>query len=66
MAMWVSVCFIYQVSFLFPRISYEHLSGKCDSLQANLAEANARAELLAQEVDEQHCQMEKSTRNKIG
>ncbi|KAI2798540.1 hypothetical protein BLOT_012822, partial [Blomia tropicalis] len=46
-------------------INYEHLTDKCDRLQANLSEANSRAEFLAAEVDEQHCRMEQSANNKL-
>ena len=47
------------------RITHEHLIGKCDRLQANLSEANSRAEFLAAEVDEQHLRMEQTSADKL-
>lgn len=43
----------------------EHLSGERDKLRGDIAEANQRASLLAQEVDEHHMCLEKSSQNQI-
>ncbi|XP_046733917.1 blastoderm-specific protein 25D isoform X2 [Diprion similis] len=43
----------------------EHLSGERDKLRGDIAEANQRATLLAQEVDEHHICLEKSSQNQI-
>lgn len=43
----------------------EHLSGERDKLRGDIAEANERASLLAQEVDENHIRLEKSSQNQI-
>ncbi|XP_012266403.2 blastoderm-specific protein 25D isoform X1 [Athalia rosae] len=43
----------------------EHLSGERDKLRADIAEANQRASLLAQEVDEHHMCLEKSSQNQM-
>lgn len=43
----------------------EHLSGERDKLRGDIAEANQRASLLAQEVDEHHICLEKTSQNQI-
>ncbi|RWS05671.1 ninein-like protein, partial [Dinothrombium tinctorium] len=46
-------------------LNYEQLVTERDKLRINIAEANARADLLAQEVDEHHAKIEKSTKSQL-
>lgn len=43
----------------------EHLSGERDKLRIDVAEANERANLLAQEIDEHHVRLEKSRQDQL-
>jgi ninein len=52
-------------SFLFHRINYEQVKDERDRLRINITEANARADLLAQEVDDHHMKLEESSQNKL-
>lgn len=45
--------------------SLEHMIGERDKLRNDLAEANERASLLAQEIDDRHARMEKASQMQI-
>lgn len=47
------------------RSSLEQMIGERDKLRNDLAEANERASLLAQEVDDRHARMEKASQMQI-
>jgi ninein len=50
---------------LFVRLSLEHMSGERDKLRADIMDANERASLLAQEVDDHHARLEKSSQLQV-
>lgn len=50
---------------LLYRINYEHVRDERDRLRINICEANARADLLAQEVDDQNAKQEASSQTKL-
>jgi hypothetical protein len=62
-------------SFVFPfeplpqrpahRYSYEQVKEERDKLRLSIMEANNRADMLAQEVDENHAKLEQSTQSKL-
>nr|CAD7586372.1 unnamed protein product [Timema genevievae] len=45
--------------------SLEHMRAERDKLRADILEANQRASLLAQEVDDHHARLEKSTQTQV-
>lgn len=47
------------------RYSYEQMKEERDKLRLSIMEANNRADLLAQEVDENHAKLEQSTQSKL-
>jgi ninein len=47
------------------RLSLEHMSGERDKLRADIMDANQRASLLAQEVDDHHARLEKSSQLQV-
>ncbi|XP_014251908.1 blastoderm-specific protein 25D isoform X3 [Cimex lectularius] len=47
------------------RTQLEAVTAERDKLKADLADANHRATILAQEIDEHHARIEKASRNKI-
>nr|CAD7392472.1 unnamed protein product [Timema cristinae] len=46
-------------------LSLEHMRAERDKLRADILEANQRASLLAQEVDDHHARLEKSTQTQV-
>nr|CAD7259826.1 unnamed protein product [Timema shepardi] len=46
-------------------LSLEHIRAERDKLRADILEANQRASLLAQEVDDHHARLEKSTQTQV-
>lgn len=56
---------IILIIFLINRILYEQTKAERDQLRVNLSEANARADLLAQEVDDHHAKLEKTSKEKL-
>jgi blastoderm-specific protein 25D len=53
------------ISFFLHRIVYDQLKAEKDQLRINLNEANARADILAQEVDDHHAKLEKASKDKL-
>ncbi|XP_076357637.1 uncharacterized protein LOC143250628 isoform X2 [Tachypleus tridentatus] len=47
------------------KTNYEQVKAERNKLRVNLAEANTRAALLAQEVDDHHAKLEKASQNKL-
>ena len=47
------------------RLSMEHMRGERDKLRADIMDANQRASLLAQEVDDHHARLEKSSQLQV-
>ncbi|XP_054153664.1 blastoderm-specific protein 25D-like [Oppia nitens] len=47
------------------KINYEHIRDERNRLRINIYEANSRADLLAQEVDDQNAKLEASSHNKL-
>jgi hypothetical protein len=43
----------------------EHMRGERDKLRADIMDANQRASLLAQEVDDHHARLEKSSQLQV-
>ena len=50
---------------MFYRINYEHIRDERDRLRLNICEANTRADLLAQEVDDQNAKLEASSQTRL-
>ncbi|XP_022247191.1 ninein-like protein isoform X2 [Limulus polyphemus] len=55
----------YQSELRHLKTNYEQVKAERDKLRVNLAEANTRAVLLAQEVDDHHAKLEKASQNKL-
>lgn len=58
-------CLCTKNVYLFVRLSLEHMSGERDKLRADMMDANQRASLLAQEVDDHHARLEKSSQLQV-
>ncbi|GBP53593.1 Blastoderm-specific protein 25D [Eumeta japonica] len=56
---------LYRLQVSKVKQSIEHLSAENTKLKNDLIDANKRAQVLAQEVDENHARMETSLKNKI-
>uniref|UniRef100_T1L3Q0 Uncharacterized protein n=2 Tax=Tetranychus urticae TaxID=32264 RepID=T1L3Q0_TETUR len=56
---------MFQHELNYTKILYEQTKAERDQLRVNLSEANARADLLAQEVDDHHAKLEKSSKEKL-
>ncbi|XP_049835606.1 blastoderm-specific protein 25D isoform X7 [Schistocerca gregaria] len=56
---------LYQAEVRCLRLSLEHLRGERDKLRADILDANERASLLAQEVDDSHARLEQSSQMQV-
>ncbi|GLV41936.1 Ninein [Carabus blaptoides fortunei] len=56
---------LYQSEVKYLKSLLEQVSAERDKLRTDIADANHRASLLAQEVDDNHAKMEKSTQNQV-
>lgn len=69
--LWIHFKCLNMLLFLSPsfilwnRTNFSQLKDERDRLRVNVTEANLRADLLAQEVDDHHHQLEQSSHNKI-
>ncbi|KAL1414776.1 hypothetical protein MTO96_007244 [Rhipicephalus appendiculatus] len=55
----------YQHELTHLKTNFEQAREERDRLRVNVAEANARSALIAQEVDEHHAKMEKASENRL-
>lgn len=56
---------LYHTEVRCLKLSLEHMSGERDKLRADIMDANQRASLLAQEVDDHHARLEKSSQLQV-
>lgn len=56
---------LYQTEVRCLKLSMEHMTGERDKLRADIMDANQRASLLAQEVDDHHARLEKSSQLQV-
>ncbi|XP_069682969.1 ninein homolog isoform X2 [Periplaneta americana] len=56
---------LYQTEVRCLKLSLEHMSGERDKLRADIMDANQRASLLAQEIDDHHARLEKSSQLQV-
>ncbi|XP_068085274.1 ninein homolog [Anabrus simplex] len=56
---------LYQLEVRCLKSSLEHMSAERDKLRGDIADANERASLLAQEVDDHHARLEESTQMQV-
>ncbi|XP_067119469.1 ninein-like protein isoform X2 [Centruroides vittatus] len=55
----------YQNELRHVKVNYDQAAAEREKLRMGIAEANGRAALLAQEVDDHHAKLEKSSQNKL-
>lgn len=55
----------YQNELRHVKLNYDQAAAEREKLRMGIAEANGRAALLAQEVDDHHAKLEKSSQNKL-
>lgn len=60
-----AVLALYQSEIRYLKSVLEQMQAERDKLKGDIAEANNRATLLAQEVDDNHAKMEKNTRKQV-
>ncbi|PSN57236.1 hypothetical protein C0J52_05004 [Blattella germanica] len=56
---------LYQTEVRCLKLSLEHMSAERDKLKADIMDANQRASLLAQEIDDHHARLEKSSQLQV-
>ncbi|KAJ9587226.1 hypothetical protein L9F63_019250, partial [Diploptera punctata] len=56
---------LYQTEVRCLKLSLEHMSAERDKLRADILDANQRATLLAQEIDDHHARLEKSSQLQV-